>query len=293
MTAWQQICEDIARTTGDTFNYANHQSVAGGCINTSYRLLAEDGRACFVKTNDAGAYDMFEAEAEGLKEMADSEAITVPRPWCWGVAGDVAYLVMDELSLGGRGSVAELGRQLAAMHRHQAARFGWHRDNTIGSTRQENHPDDDWLAFWRQRRLGFQLRLAASRGYGGRLQDKGERVLEGCACLFEGHQVVPSLLHGDLWSGNYGFTRDGRPVIFDPATYYGDREADLAMTELFGGFGADFYAAYREAWPLDSGYAVRKVLYNLYHILNHLNLFGSGYSAQAERMMDQLLSEFA
>jgi len=293
MTAWQTICEDISRSTGSPFEYSHHQGVGGGCISSAYQLQAKDGRSCFVKTHRADAYDMFDAEAQGLVAMADTGTITVPRAWCWGVAGDLAYLVMDYLPLGGQGSQAELGRQLAAMHGHGSGRFGWHRDNTIGATPQVNTPAQDWLAFWREQRLGFQLQLAASRGYGGRLQAKGERVMEGFPVLFDGYAPQPSLLHGDLWSGNYGFCRDGRPVIFDPATYYGDREADLAMTELFGGFASDFYTAYNEAWPLDPGYRVRKVLYNLYHILNHLNLFGSGYAGQAERMMDQLLGEFA
>jgi fructosamine-3-kinase len=293
MTAWQKICEEIGKARGRPFEYARHQGIGGGCISAAYRLEAADGRECFVKTNRANGYDMFDAEAQALLEMADSDTITVPRAWCWGLAGDMAYLVMDYLPLGGQGSQAELGRQLAAMHRHLGQRYGWHRDNTIGATPQDNTPGDDWVAFWRQRRLDFQLRLAAGKGYGGRLQDKGERVMEGFAVLFEGYTPPPSLLHGDLWSGNYGFTRDGEPVIFDPATYYGDREADLAMTELFGGFSRDFYAAYNDAWPVDEGYPARKVLYNLYHILNHLNLFGSGYAGQAENMMDRLLGEIS
>jgi protein-ribulosamine 3-kinase len=293
MTAWQQICEDIGKSQGRPFEYGHHQSVGGGCISAAYQLVARDGRECFVKTHRADGYDMFDAEAQGLLEMADSGTITVPRAWCWGVAGDMAYLAMDYLPLGGHGSDTELGQQLAAMHRHLGERYGWHRDNTIGATPQDNTREEDWLVFWRQRRLAAQLQLAAGKGYGGRLQDKGERVMEGFAVLFDDYTPPPSLLHGDLWSGNYGFSRDGRPVIFDPATYYGDREADLAMTELFGGFSREFYAAYQDAWPLDSGYKVRKVLYNLYHILNHLNLFGSGYAGQAEAMMDRLLGEFA
>jgi len=138
--------------------------------------------------------------------------------------------------------------------------------------------------------LGFQLGLAARKGHRGRLQDQGERLLEALPVLLD-HDPAPSLLHGDLWGGNLAFDSDGHPVIFDPAVYYGDREADVAMTELFGGFGWDFYAAYNEAWELDSGYPTRKVLYNLYHILNHLNLFGTGYLGQAQSMMDRLLAE--
>ncbi|MFQ5486860.1 MAG: fructosamine kinase family protein, partial [Gammaproteobacteria bacterium] len=154
-----------------------------------------------------------------------------------------------------------------------------------------NTPDEDWPRFWQQRRLGYQLQLAARNGYDDGLRQRGERLLEAVPLFFNGRQPPPALLHGDLWSGNYAVTRSGEPVIFDPAVYYGDREADLAMTELFGGFPAAFYDAYNEAWPLAPAYRVRKTLYNLYHILNHLNLFGAAYLSQAQAMMEQLLSE--
>jgi fructosamine-3-kinase len=184
-----------------------------------------------------------------------------------------------------------LGRNLARLHRVTARRHGWDRDNTIGSTPQINTPADDWIAFWRERRLSFQLKLAASKGHAARLSASGERLIEKLPAFFEGYTPVPSLLHGDLWSGNAAMDADGKPVIFDPAVYYGDREADLAMTELFGGFPHSFYAAYRTEYPLDAGYETRKQLYNLYHVLNHLNLFGGGYGAQAERMIEQLLAQ--
>jgi fructosamine-3-kinase len=171
-----------------------------------------------------------------------------------------------------------------------ADRFGWHIDNTIGSTPQPNSPADNWVEFWREQRLGFQLQTAAGSGYGGELQRLGERLLAEMPALFTTHDPVPSMLHGDLWGGNYGALRDGTPVIFDPAFYYGDREADLAMTTLFGGFGGQFYAAYNEAWPLDDGYEVRKTFYNIYHIINHLNLFGGGYHRQAISMIESVLS---
>ncbi|MBD3671794.1 MAG: fructosamine kinase family protein [Gammaproteobacteria bacterium] len=291
MSLWEQIAIDISRSTGTPFEVGDRRAVGGGCISAAYALTGKDGRAFFVKTNSADGLDMFEAEAQGLSEMANTSSITVPRPHGWGIADAQSYLVMDYLNLRGAGNARDLGEQLAALHRHTARAFGWHRDNTIGATPQPNDWDTDWIRFWTHHRLGFQLQLAARNGYGGRLQDKGERLLEGFAGLFVDYRPEPSLLHGDLWSGNYGFDDAGQPVIFDPATYYGDREADLAMTELFGGFGRDFYAAYEDAWPLDAGYAVRKTLYNLYHILNHLNLFGSGYRSQAEGMMDRLLSE--
>ena len=177
------------------------------------------------------------------------------------------------------------------MHRVTSDQFGWYRDNTIGSTEQKNRHEADWVIFWGEYRLRFQLDLAVARGAGSRSMDRGYRLIECLADFMGGHEPEPSLLHGDLWSGNYAFTRAGEPTIFDPAVYYGDREAELAMTELFGGFSRDFYAAYRQAWPLDAGYSTRKKLYNLYHVLNHFNLFGGGYLSQAQGMIDALLSE--
>jgi len=155
---------------------------------------------------------------------------------------------------------------------------------------QPNGRNSDWAEFWATRRFGFQLSLAARNGFTGQLQTKGERLLDTLPALLN-HAPAPSLLHGDLWGGNIAFDTDGHPVIFDPAVYYGDRETDLAMTELFGGFGAEFYAAYRDAWALDPGYRTRKTLYNLYHILNHLNLFGGGYLGQALGMVEELLAQ--
>jgi fructosamine-3-kinase len=234
---------------------------------------------------------MFAAEAEGLDELAASGTIRVPRPICHGVADGQAYLVLEALELGGSGAMEAFGAQLAAMHRHTGERFGWHRDNTIGSTLQPNDRESDWVTFWRARRLGFQLEQAAGNGCSRALLSGGEELMERLPALFTDYRPAPSLLHGDLWGGNYAVTSGGEPVIFDPAVYYGDREADLAMTELFGGFGTRFYAAYNAAWPLDPGYPVRKTLYNLYHVLNHFNMFGGGYAGQAESMVGRLLAE--
>ncbi len=289
MKAWGAIAEHIGAATGEPFQIQRSRSVAGGCINRA-TLLSDGRRDYFVKLNSADRLAMFEAESEGLAALAAANAIRVPGPVCAGVAGDQCYLVMERLDLGGRLDAARAGRQLAQLHRATGDAFGWHRDNTIGATPQRNKICADWVVFWRAHRLGFQLELAAANGYGGRLQSAGERLLIGLEGLLL-HRPLPSLLHGDLWGGNIGSTPDGQPVVFDPAVYYGDRETDLAMTELFGGFGADFHRAYREVWPLDPGYATRKILYNLYHILNHLNLFGGGYLSQAQGMIDRLLAE--
>ena len=173
------------------------------------------------------------------------------------------------------------------MHHHTEKRYGWHRDNTIGPTPQHNPWTRDWVEFFREQRLRFQLDLAARNGYSGDLQSLGLRLAERLPELFEGYRPEASLCHGDLWSGNWGVA-DGVPVIFDPAVYYGDRESDIAMTMLFGGFGRAFYRAYEESWPMAKGHEQRLKLYQLYHVLNHLNLFGSGYLGQAMKLLRDL-----
>jgi fructosamine-3-kinase len=290
MTEWQGILDQINAASGIRLVEASAQTIGGGCINQAVVLGAGEQRV-FVKLNRADLLEMFEAESAGLAEMAATQSIRVPEPICTGVDGERAFIAMEYVALrGARGDAVSAGRQLAQMHRATRPRFGWERDNTIGSTPQHNDACDAWSIFWAEKRLGFQLQLAARHGYRGRLQQLGERLCQGCAALLD-HSPAASLLHGDLWAGNLGYTAEGEPVIFDPACYFGDREADIAMTELFGGFGAEFRAAYEEAWPLSPGYPVRKQLYNLYHILNHLNLFGGGYLSQAEAMMDRLLAE--
>ncbi|MDJ0807319.1 MAG: fructosamine kinase family protein [Gammaproteobacteria bacterium] len=291
MSIWKRIAEQISSVTGEAFNPQEPKHVGGGCINTAVKL--SDGQSTFfVKLNRAELLDMFEAESEGLAALAASQSIRVPIPVCSGVAEGQAYFVMEAIPMGHGGSKSmELaGRQLAEMHRVRENRYGWQRDNTIGSTPQANTWTDDWVDFWRQHRLGFQLELAVRNGYGRSIQTLGEHLLDRFPVLID-HAPQPSLLHGDLWGGNLAYDESGGPVIYDPAVYYGDREADLAMTELFGGFGQAFYAAYREAWPIDPGYGVRKSLYNLYHILNHANMFGGGYLGQATGLMERLLAE--
>ena len=291
MDLWQDIAATISAQQGRAFAPQPPVGLGGGCINSAFRL-SDGSQTWFVKRNRAELLDMFEAEAEGLNALADSDTIKVPRALCTGLSGSSSFIVIEYLSIGHGGSEGwrEAGTRLAALHRTRAGRFGWQRANTIGATVQHNEPQEDWIEFWREQRLGFQLTEAARNGYRGRLQALGEQLLQRFPALID-HAPRPSLLHGDLWGGNIGFTRSGEPVIYDPATYFGDREAELAMTELFGGFGSDFYAAYQEAWPLDPGYRLRKTLYNLYHVLNHLNLFGGGYASQAERMMQTLLAE--
>lgn len=284
-----ELADAIGRASGKPFSATGSQGVAGGDISHAFRL-GDGARTFFVKLQPAERLDMFEAEAQGLTTLQDARAIRVPGVICHGVAAGRAFLALEDLPLQPQGDAAGLGRLLAQQHRSSAPQFGWTRGNWIGATLQPNAWTDDWVDFWREQRLGFQLRLAADNGYGGALQRDGEILLASLPAFFAGYRPSPALLHGDLWGGNHAYLRDGTPVIFDPAVYFGDRECDLAMSELFGGFAPAFHAAYREAWPLDAGYAVRKTLYNLYHVLNHANLFGGGYAAQAARMTAQLLA---
>ena len=288
---WSAVEKTISQATGEHFRIDEKASVGGGCINSAYRLKGE-GRSYFIKINAANMRHMFDAEYAGLLELQDAQAIRVPRPIVVAESNDQAWLVLENIEFGHGGDSRMAGEQLALLHRYQAQHFGWSIDNTIGSTQQINHQEPEWIRFWSEHRLGFQLQLAARNGIEGHLQQQGGKLLESFHLLMD-HEPIPSLLHGDLWGGNIGYQKDGTPVIYDPAVYYGDREADIAMTELFGGFGADFYAAYNAVWPLDSGYAVRKILYNLYHILNHANMFGGGYASQAEGMVSRLLAEIA
>jgi fructosamine-3-kinase len=288
MPDWQDQVAAAIADASDGFDLRRAKSVGGGDINAAWRFDG-DGARWFVKTNKASRLDMFAAERDALDELAQAEGVRVPRPLCLGRAEGRAFLVLECLDLGAptAASDAELGRALARQHRHIADQFGWHRDNTIGSTPQANDRLDDWPTFWRERRLTPQLDLAAQNGHAD-LRENAEPLLDHLDSFFGDDRPKPSLLHGDLWGGNRARVNDATPVIFDPATYYGDREADIAMTELFGRFDAGFYETYNSEWPLDDGYPRRRDLYNLYHVLNHLNLFGGAYAASARRLIATL-----
>ncbi len=288
---WSAIIQHIEAAIGQSFKLLKAEPVSGGDINATYRLQAEE-RSFFVKLNRPERLAMFEAEAAGLKALSQTQTLRVPQFIVCGQSADHAFLVLEYIALTRLNSRSEqlLGQQLAQLHRQAQNYFGWYRDNTIGSTVQLNGRYQDWLSFWSEQRLEQQLALAAAHGYGGRLQAQGEKLCANLAPLFSGYSPQPALVHGDLWGGNVAADEQGNPVIYDPACYFGDRETDLAMTELFGGFSPAFYQAYQEAYPLEPGYDHRKTLYNLYHILNHLNLFGRGYLHQAETMIDRCLN---
>lgn len=302
MSFWQEIEQKISSIIGRPFELENRSVMSGGSINQAFQIHGKTvvaGKSevlhFFIKTNHESYVDMFEAEAAGLAEIQKTQSITVPKVFCSGVVAKQSYIVMEALSISqsNADSAALLGKQLAQMHQYKKDHFGWYRDNTIGTTQQLNAQvkasTENWIEFWREQRLGYQLVLAKQNGANASLLNKGYELQNQLALFFKGYTVEASILHGDLWSGNYAYLKGGEPVIYDPAVYYGDRETDIAMTELFGGFSAGFYQAYNQAWPLDKGYQQRKPLYNLYHVLNHFNLFGGGYAMQAESMMDNLI----
>jgi len=267
---------------------------AGGDINQAMTIDLGDRRV-FVKFHSDAPPGMFEAEGEGLKEISADGSLRVPRPLVSGRSGDTDFLALEFLHLtrGSDAAAAALGRGLARLHRTVRPFFGWHRDNTIGRTPQANARSERWTDFYARHRLVAQGRLLT--------RTTGDRAIED-ACLdlghrlddfFDGYDPHPALLHGDLWGGNWSSLADGTPVLFDPACYYGDRETDLAMTELFGGFGASFRNAYEAELPVDSGYRRRRDLYQLYHVLNHANLFGGGYVEQSRHLLHRLLADTA
>ncbi len=290
MIDWLLISQKLAEQLQQPLSAAVPTPLTGGDINHAFRL---DCGTCrfFVKLNQAAHESMFIAEREGLQAIRDSQAIRVPEVYLTGIEGEYAYLVMEYIDLDGPPDQDRLAQALAVMHGYQQPRFGFHCDNTIGSTPQVNSLTMDWVGFWREHRLGYQLELARHNGATARLIDRGSRLVENLAHFFTTYQPQASLLHGDLWGGNYGSDRGGNPVIYDPACYYGDHEADLAMMELFGRPGERFFAQYRECFPIDEGYVERRDLYNLYHLLNHSNLFGGAYASQSQQVIDCLLAQ--
>jgi len=238
---------------------------------------------------------MLACEADGLRALAATGTIRVPAIVAENATRDDAHLALEWFDLTASTEPVALGRALAALHGAPAPRgphgerFGWHCDNWIGGTPQVNAWSDDWPAFFRDARLAPQLERAFRNGFCGDLERDGARLLRELPDRLRDHVPSPSLVHGDLWQGNAGTLPDGTPVVFDPAVYSGDGEVDLAMTELFGGFGAAFMRAYESVRPIAPGYALRRDLYNLYHLLNHLNLFGVAYLARTGRTLARLL----
>lgn len=288
MSDWHDLKEALRSRGIGIDRDAKPRAIGGGDISAAWKIATDSG-AVFLKTGPSEFLEMFSAEAEGLEELRLVGAIRVPAVFGFGQSGSDAYLALEWMETGrkGRAQEALLGKQLALQHRHLNERFGWHRDNMIGTIPQLNERDDDWIRFFRERRLLVQLQLAESNGFGGELLQEGARLAKNLELLFDRYRPEPSLLHGDLWSGNWASV-DGQPVMFDPSVYYGDRESDLAMTRLFGGFGSEFYRAYETEWPLAPGHRKRVALYQLYHVLNHLNMFGGSYLSLALSLIREL-----
>ncbi|MFK5987203.1 MAG: fructosamine kinase family protein [Pseudomonadota bacterium] len=292
MPNWLMIIEAINSATQTDELYHSAPPVSGGDINSAYQLIMQSNKKYFVKLNQPSLIGMFIAEFSALIELDNCQSIGSPAPLCYGTTDNNSFIVMEYLPLQARGNHFTFGQNLAKMHQISQQKYGWKLNNTIGSTPQSNLFCDNWLEFYKTQRLIPQFELLYQKGYQGQLKKQADYLLAGLEDFFQGHKPIASLLHGDLWSGNYAFDGEGRGVIFDPALYYGDRETDIAMTELFGGFSVDFYRGYQEQFPFadnhKQGYTKRKPMYNLYHILNHANLFGGSYLHQALTMMEQL-----
>lgn len=258
------------------------QEVGGGCISKSQKIITDEGNEYFLKTG--GALCSYRKEANGLLEIAKSNTVMVPEI----IAYEDDFLLMHYIQPGNASSnfFDDFGKTYAKMHCNTSSHFGFYEDNFIGSTPQLNIPKGEeatnWPLFFFNKRLAYQFNLAAKNGYVtdemchlfSKLENKFDQILSSSA-------ESPSLLHGDLWSGNFMINNQGQSVLIDPAVYYGHREADLAMTKIFGGFPQSFYDAYHSAYPLAEGWEYRESIYKLYHILNHLNLFGSSYYYEA------------
>lgn len=262
--------------------------VSGGDINDAFRLTLTDGTRVFMKANRTEKRAFFQAEADGLSAISDTKAIRVPQFYSHGTDDHYGiFLLLEwvEAAPQAHDFWETFGRSLAEMHKAgTTAHFGWRRDNYIGTSPQKNTGHDSWIAFYRDCRLVPQFRNA-QHYFDGATHRRITRLLDHLDdYLLEPSQ--PSLLHGDLWSGNYIAGPDGQAWLIDPAVYVGHAEADLAMTELFGGFHPRFYTAYLETNPLQPGYEHRRDLYNLYHLLNHLNLFGPGYLLAVLRILN-------
>jgi len=288
MTMDSQVANAVADTLGWNAGKVRSQSVSGGSIAGSWRLEFQS-KTAFIKTLPASQASMLDAERDGLRRLAGSGSVRTPSVLGHGSANHTAWLALEWLDLRPLDSAAStaLGRQLCELHRCRADTFGLENDNFIGATPQPNTRNADWTEFLFEQRLGFQIELLAERERGFGPDDTGQ-LKAAWRRRFADYAPEPSLLHGDLWGGNAAMLGDGQPVLFDPAVHFGDRECDLAMADLFGGFGPAFFETYEQAWPLESGWENRRRFYKLYHLLNHANLFGGHYVSASRRLVDEL-----
>lgn len=282
----------VARALGLDEHGLQIDTVPGGDIAEASLLRAADATV-FLKTLPLEQSGLLSAEADGLEALADAGAVRLPRVINRGMQGGFSWLALEYLDLQQRSRRvdARLGHQLAELHRSTGERFGWHRNNYIGRTPQINTLGSEWSAFFAAHRLGAQFdrlrRNLPDQGW----NDLKREVISTWQAVSARHDPSPSLIHGDLWRGNAAALADDKPVIFDPAVHYADRECDLAMAHLFGGFDDAFFDAYNEAWPLPQGFETRRYFYKLYHMLNHANLFGGPYIEACEQLCRRILRE--
>ena len=264
------------------------RSVGGGCINEAFSININAGRY-FIKYNSAVAYPaMFEKEAAGLKILADTKAISIPKVIATGESGKLAFLILEHIENGtpDRNFWNDFGTKLADLHRNTSDYFGLDHDNYIGSLIQRNKLHPDFFSFFISERIELQLKEARNKGAFSQSETSYfDSLFKTLPNIIPAEK--PALIHGDLWSGNYMITANASPCLIDPAVYYGHREADIAMTQLFGGFKPEFYSAYNQAWPMEKGWQKRMDIFNLYPLLVHVNLFGGGYAAQVLRIIRQ------
>jgi fructosamine-3-kinase len=284
-----ELASHIARQLGLDEHDLKVRRLPGGDIAASWLLAATDYWV-FVKTLPVRQAGVLSAEADGLQALARTGEIRVPRLYGRDRSDAIAWLAMQYVELDRRDEIGDdrLGRALARVHRHTGEQFGWHRDNFIGLTPQINTASDDWSEFFLWQRLGRQLDLLAEHDPGGDWTSLQKPLFESWLHRFGRHRPVPSLIHGDLWQGNAAMSEGAEPVIFDPSVHYADRECDLAMAHLFGGFDPAFFRAYEREWPLPEGHAERRPYYQLYHLLNHANLFGGGYKDRSRELIERL-----
>lgn len=289
MPDYSSIEEAISQSTKEKFLRQESSSLSGGSISRSQCIKGRDGRVFFCKENDLSFLSFFEAEAKALQEIKETNTIRTPQVLTVGTIDLSSFLLLEFIKEGASSSDGqkEMGKQLAKLHKIEQPFFGWTLDNCIGSTPQPNPRSENWIEFYRVHRLQHQFQLAARKGQSF---DKAEKLILHLESFFKDYTPHPSLLHGDLWGGNASHDQAGNPFIFDPASYYGDREADVAFTYMFGGFSPSFYEGYEEEYALHPGFKNRKILYNLYHELNHFNLFGGGYASSAQSSIHQLVS---
>ncbi|GAA0822073.1 fructosamine kinase family protein [Colwellia asteriadis] len=297
---WQSIEQAISTETGKRFHIVEKQAVSACSLtntlldsneqplNLSFKV-SDGQRSYFIKLNKKECLVNFQAEAYSLRQISKLTHIACPHVASIGTTLDKSFLVLDYINFSKAKPVLwyQLGQQLAQMHyetRHN--QFGWQHDNFIGDTIQPNHWGKHWHSFFAEQRIAWQLQLLSERSI---LLGDIDHIAKVCHQILRCYHATPCLVHGDLWQGNTGFTHK-QAMLFDPACYYGDREVDIAMTELFGHFPNDFYHGYEAEYPLDDGYEQRKLVYNFYHILNHANLFGNIYLEQAKALLARIMA---